>query len=78
MRIDILTWFPEMCEAVLEKSIIGRARENGVIEIHCHNLRDYAEDKHRRVDDYPYGGGAGMIIAPQPIVSCHEIGRAHV
>lgn len=72
MRIDILTLFPEMCEAVLEKSIIGKAREKGVIEIFCHNLRDYARDKHRRVDDYPYGGGAGMIIAPQPIVSCFE------
>lgn len=72
MRIDILTLFPEMCEAVLEQSIIGKAREKGIINISCHNMRDYAEDKHRRVDDYPYGGGAGMIIAPQPIVSCYE------
>ena len=62
MRIDIATLFPDMCEAVLCESIIGRAREAGLLEIHCHNIRDYTLDKHRRVDDTPYGGGMGMVM----------------
>lgn len=70
MRIDILTLFPEMCESVLSESIIGRARENGFVEIHCRQIRDYTLDKHRRVDDAPYGGGKGMIMQPQPIYDC--------
>ena len=70
MRIDVLTLFPEMCEAVLSSSIIGRAREAKKLEINCHNIRDYTVDKHRRVDDYPYGGGKGMIMHVQPIDSC--------
>ena len=53
MRIDIATLFPEMCEAVLCESIIGRAREAGLLEVYCHNIRDYTQDKHRRVDDTP-------------------------
>ena len=57
MRIDILTLFPDMCESVLSESIIGRARENGFVEINCINIRDYTKDKHNRVDDAPYGGG---------------------
>lgn len=72
MRIDILTLFPEMCEAVLGESIIGRARSNGFIEIECHNIRDYTADKHNRVDDAPYGGGTGMIMQAQPIYDCFK------
>lgn len=70
MRIDILTLFPEMCESVLGESIIGRARENSFVEINCRNIRDYSLDKHRRVDDTPYGGGMGMVMQTQPIFDC--------
>ncbi len=72
MRFDIATLFPEMCEAVLGESIVGRGRRNGHFELYCHNIRDYSADKHRRVDDYPYGGGMGMVMAPQPIYACYE------
>ncbi len=72
MRIDILTLFPEMCESVLDMSIIGRARKNGIIDVRAHNIRDYCENKHRRVDDYPYGGGLGMLMSPEPIAVCFE------
>ena len=72
MRIDIATLFPEMCEAVLGESIIGRARKAGKLEIHCHNIRDYSRDKHRRVDDTPYGGGKGMLMQTMPIYDCFE------
>lgn len=70
MRIDIATLFPEMCEAVLGESIVGRARKAGKIEIHCHQIRDYSPDKHRRVDDTPYGGGMGMVMQAEPIYRC--------
>ncbi len=70
MRIDILTLFPEMCEAVLSESIIGRARKANLVTICCHNIRDYSEDKHRRVDDYPYGGGKGMLMKAEPVYQC--------
>ncbi len=72
MRIDILTLFPEMCEKVMSQSIIGRARKNNVIDICCHNIRDYTYDKHNRVDDTPYGGGMGMLMMAEPIASCFE------
>ena len=72
MRIDIITLFPEMCEAVLSESIIGRARKSGAIDIRCHQLRDYALDKHRRVDDTTYGGGMGMLMLAEPIALCYE------
>ncbi|MGN1420482.1 MAG: tRNA (guanosine(37)-N1)-methyltransferase TrmD [Eubacterium sp.] len=72
MRIDILTLFPDMCNAVLNESIIGRARKAGKVEINCIDIRDYTLDKHRRVDDKPYGGGMGMIMAPQPIYDCFQ------
>lgn len=71
MRIDIATLFPEMCEAVLGESIIGRARKAGKIEVFCHNIRDYSLDKHKRVDDTPYGGGKGMLMQVQPIYDCY-------
>lgn len=70
MRIDILTLFPEMCEAVLSESVIGRAREKGIIDIRCRQIRDYSSDKHNRVDDAPYGGGKGMVMQAQPIYDC--------
>lgn len=72
MRIDIITLFPEMCEAVLGESIIGRARKSGALEVNCRQLRDYAFDKHRRVDDAPYGGGMGMLMMAEPIALCFE------
>ena len=71
MRIDILTLFPEMCESVLNESIIGRARANNCVEINCVNIRNYTLDKHNRVDDAPYGGGTGMIMQTQPIYDCY-------
>jgi tRNA (guanine37-N1)-methyltransferase len=70
MRIEILTLFPEMCEAVLSESIVGRARQNGLVEIRARNIRDYTKDKHRRVDDAPFGGGCGMVMQCQPIADC--------
>lgn len=70
MRIDIATLFPDMCGAVFSESIVGRGIKNGFIEIYAHNIRDYSKDKHRRVDDSPYGGGTGMVMQPQPIYDC--------
>ena len=70
MKIDILTLFPEMFDGVFSQSIIKRAQEEGKVEIHLHNFRDYSLDKHGRVDDYPYGGGAGMVLMCEPIFRC--------
>ena len=70
MRIDILSVVPEMLDSFVNTSILARAQKKGLVEIHVHNLRDYTLDKHRRVDDYPYGGGAGMVIQCQPIDDC--------
>lgn len=70
MKITIMTLFPEMCNAVLDESIIGRARKNGIIEIDTINIRDFTHDKHNRVDDAPYGGGMGMLMQTQPIYDC--------
>ncbi len=72
MRIDILTLFPEMCNAVMNESIIGRAQKAGKVEIVCTNIRDFAGNKHNKVDDTPYGGGMGMIMAPNPIYDCYK------
>lgn len=72
MRIDLITLFPEMCETVLSESIIGRAQSKGVLEIECHQLRDFAFDKHKRVDDTTYGGGNGMLMKAEPIALCYE------
>ena len=76
MRIEIATLFPEMCEAVLSESIIGRARAKGAIEVHCHQIRAYTTDKHNRVDDAPFGGGMGMVMQAQPIFACWQAVRA--
>lgn len=72
MRFDILTLFPEMIEAVLGDSIIGRARTKGIIDVNCVQIRDFANNKHRQVDDYPYGGGTGMVMQPQPIYDAYK------
>ena len=66
MKIDVLTLFPEMF-APLSQSIIGRARQKGIIEINIHNIRDFSKDKHKKCDDEPFGGGAGMVMTPQPL-----------
>ncbi|MCR4780470.1 MAG: tRNA (guanosine(37)-N1)-methyltransferase TrmD [Ruminiclostridium sp.] len=70
IRINIATLFPEMCEAVLSESIIGRARKADVVEIACRDIRNYTLNKHRRVDDKAYGGGTGMVMQAQPIYDC--------
>ena len=76
MRIEIATLFPEMCEAVLSASIIGRARAKGAITVNCHQIRDYANNKHNRVDDAPFGGGMGMVMQAQPIYDCWHAVKA--
>ena len=73
MRIDILTIFPEMLAGPFEHSIIKRAAEKKLAEIHLHDIRDHATDKHRRVDDYPFGGGAGMVMMIEPVERCMEM-----
>ena len=70
MRFDILTLFPDMFSPVFGESIIGRARERGLLDIRCHQIRDYTKNKQMQVDDYPYGGGMGMVMFPQPIADC--------
>lgn len=70
MRFDVLTLFPEMMEAIFSSSIVGRARSAGIVDIRCTDIRDYTKDKHRRVDDTPYGGGYGMVMMCQPAVDC--------
>lgn len=72
MRIDIATLFPELCETWLSASIIGRARAAGVFELHCHQIRDYAFDKHHRVDDTPYSERQGMLMMAEPIWQCYK------
>lgn len=70
MKIDILSLFPNMFDGFLSESIIKRAIQKGLVEINIHNFRDYADNHHKRVDDYPYGGGEGMVLMPQPIFDC--------
>ncbi len=70
MRIDILTLFPEMCETVMSESIIGRARKRGAVQVCCHQIRNFAYDKHNRVDDTLFGGGMGMLMMAEPIALC--------
>ena len=79
MRIDIITVVPEMLHDFMNLSILGRAQKKGLVEIHVHNLRDYTKDKHRRVDDYPFGGFAGMVMQCQPIAAnlcCSSLSRS--
>jgi tRNA (guanine37-N1)-methyltransferase len=70
MRIDVLTLFPEMFESPLEASILKRAQDSGIVEVACTNIRDFATDNYRKVDDKPYGGGPGMVLMPGPIMTC--------
>lgn len=72
MRIDIITIFPEMFEGHFDFSIMKRAQKKGLVEIHLHQLRDYSNNKHRNVDDYPFGGGAGMVMMIEPVDRCIE------
>lgn len=72
MRIDILTVVPELLKSPLNHSIIQRAKDKGVVEIHIHNIRDFSEDKHNKVDDYAFSGGAGMVMRLEPVVKCIE------
>lgn len=72
MLIDIITIFPGMFDPILNESIIKRARERNILRINIHNLRDYASDKHRKVDDRPFGGGPGMVMTPEPIFKAVE------
>lgn len=72
MRFDIMTLFPDVVDTVLGSSIIGRAQEGGIVEVHTHNIRDFSENKHRRVDDTPYGGGMGMLMSAVPIYGCYR------
>ena len=72
MRFDVMTLFPDMVERVLGESIIGRAQSAGVIEVRCHNIRDFTLDRHRKTDDNPYGGGKGMVMTCQPIYDCYR------
>lgn len=67
-----MTLFPDMVRGVLSESIIGRAQSGGLIEIACHDIREFSKDKHRKVDDTPYGGGVGMVMSCQPIYDCYE------
>ena len=70
MRIDLLTLFPDMCETVMAESIVGRARRRGVLQVCCHQFRDFSGNKHNRVDDSPFGGGMGMLLMAEPIAAC--------
>lgn len=72
MQFHVLTLFPDLIERVTGESIIGRARDAGLITVKAHNIRDYSKDKHRRVDDTPYGGGMGMLMAAPPIYDCYS------
>ena len=70
MRFDIISVLPELLESPLNHSIMQRAKDKGLMEVHLHHLRDYAEGKHRQVDDYQFGGGAGMVMRPEPLAAC--------
>src|SRR6266496_984728 len=72
MKIDITTLFPEICRAPLSESMMKRAQEKGIVELHIHNLRDWTTDKHHVVDDAPFGGGQGMVMKPEPIFAAVE------
>jgi tRNA (guanine37-N1)-methyltransferase len=72
MKIDIVTLFPEICRAPLNESMMKRAQEKGIVELHIHNLRDWTTDKHHIVDDAPFGGGQGMVMKPEPIFAAVE------
>ncbi|QNU65359.1 tRNA (guanosine(37)-N1)-methyltransferase TrmD [Ruminiclostridium herbifermentans] len=72
MKFDVLTLFPELFNIVMRESIIGRAQENGIIKVNAINIRDYSKDKHKKVDDYPFGGGTGMVMTCQPVIDAYN------
>lgn len=72
MKFDVLTLFPEIFDIVMRESIIGRAQENGIIQVNAINIRDYSKDKHKKVDDYPFGGGTGMVMTCQPVIDAYN------
>lgn len=72
MRFHVMTLFPDMINSAMNTSITGRAIESGILSINAVDIRDYTLDKHKRVDDYPYGGGAGMVMQAQPVVDCYR------
>ena len=72
MRFDCLTLFPALIDNIVTTSILGRAIQNGIITVNTHNIRDFSLDKHRKVDDTPYGGGMGMLMTVQPIIDCYK------
>ncbi|MEF3303019.1 tRNA (guanosine(37)-N1)-methyltransferase TrmD, partial [Paenibacillus sp. GYB003] len=72
MRIDVLTLFPAMFEGVFGSSILGKARDKGIVALNTVNFRDFANNKHNTVDDYPFGGGGGMVLKPEPIFGAVE------
>ena len=76
MRFDVLTLFPDLVNGILSESIIGRAQKAGYLSVFAHNIRDWSEDKNRRVDDTPYGGGMGMLMAAPPVYNCYDAVRA--
>lgn len=76
IRFDIISLFPESFSSYLGVSLLKKAQEEGILSVHCHQLRDFALDKHRTVDDTPYGGGAGMVLKPEPLAACIEHVRA--
>ena len=78
MRFDIMTLFPELVSSVLGESIIGRAQKAGYVSVHAHNIRDFANNKHRKVDDTPYGGGFGMLMMAPPVYDCYEFVKNQV
>ena len=71
MRIDILTLFPDMVDGILSESVVGRGRSAGLFTVRCHQIRDFAQNKHNNVDDTPYGGGMGMVMQVQPVYDCY-------
>lgn len=75
MRFDIMTLFPDMVRGILSESIIGRAQKAGHLSVYAHNIRDWSEDKNRRVDDTPYGGGKGMLMSAPPVYNCYKAVR---
>lgn len=72
MRFHIMTLFPEIFNSYMDESIMKRAVEKGIIEVHIYNIRDFSNNKHKKVDDYPFGGGAGMVMTPQPIYDTYK------
>lgn len=72
MRVDVLTILPEMFDAPMSASILGKARQSGALELFVHDLRDWTHDRHRTTDDYPYGGGPGMVMKPEPLFEAHD------